>query len=106
LRQSVPVARDIFAAKPGRWSVISGGMKLVCLANNVGRPLKLYDLKADLYELRNLVNRKEFGGRIEAMQTALNRIRREDFLQIEPVADEPQLSEEEKKKLRALGYVR
>jgi len=85
-------------------SIVLDSYKLIFTPMN--KEYELYNLKADPYEEQNLVNIAEYQQRLTDLKTRLQRIDREDFLNIS-VAEKPStLTDEELEKLKSLGYTR
>lgn len=103
--------REIFSETTVWWSsekwmysVVRDGMKLI------HRPtldrFHLFDLKADPGETRDLFFDPAYIRQGDELKRVLARLTTEDLLGLGDVGAPEQLSEEEKEKLRSLGYVR
>lgn len=86
-----------------QYSLIIDGLKLVHYP--AADMYALYDLDADPGENHNLINDAQYVDKVAALKTRLNELRRQDLLRIGAGAGEAyEPSEEELRKLRALGY--
>jgi arylsulfatase A-like enzyme len=66
---------------------------------------QFFDLKNDPHESHNLVNDNKYRHYVKDFKERLHRIRRENLIGQKIVNRPPDLSEEEKAKLRSLGYL-
>ncbi len=110
LREPDGAPREIFAvANPLpsgelRYSLVAGGFKLI---HTPGLDLyELFDLKTDPFEETNLFSLEQHRNRADGMAARLDEIRNEDRLDLPGKAVPRDLSDEEKEKLKALGYFR
>ena len=95
---------DIVAAMRGqRWSIIRSGMKLICHGAPGSGHRELFDLRKDLGEKSNLAGRPERRRQIDELARALKTILRTDRLKVAPPPAR-RLTDEEKRKLKSLGY--
>jgi hypothetical protein len=88
-------------------SIVVDGLKLikVLLREEPYQQYQLYDLRRDPNEKENLINTTGYHERLEDLKTKLERISKEDFLKLTSITTAPQLTPEEKEKLKSLGYV-
>jgi hypothetical protein len=113
LRQQEKTPREIVAEMPSRIrdtaaiSIVVDGLKLikVLLREEPYQQYQLYDLRRDPNEKENLINTTGYHERLEDLKTKLERISKEDFLKLTSITTAPQLTPEEKEKLKSLGYV-
>lgn len=102
--------REIFAvANPLpdgalRYSLVADGFKLI---HTPALDLyELFDLKTDPFEEKNLFSTASHRNRADGLAARLAEIRKEDRLDLRVKAMPRDLSDEEKEKLKALGYFR
>ncbi len=113
LRQQEKTSREIVAVLPSQikdtaaTSIVVDGLKLikVLLREEPYQQYQLYDLRRDPNEKENLINTTGYHERLEDLKTKLERISKEDFLKLTSITTAPQLTPEEKEKLKSLGYV-
>jgi arylsulfatase len=113
LRQQEKTPRGIVAEMQSRVkdtptaSIVVDGLKLikVALREEPYQQYQLYDLRRDPNEKENLIKATEYRERLEDLKTRLERISKEDFLKLTSITTAPQLTPEEKEKLKSLGYV-
>lgn len=87
-------------------SIVNDGLKFIMsYTPSLSRKNELFDLKADMREEHNLANHGGYQQRMEALKSRLNRICGEDLLQLGIVSEIEELTDEERGKLRSLGYV-
>jgi arylsulfatase len=110
LRVAGAPEREIFAeielpfVRGGRrTSLVRDGFRIV--HNRPAGSFELYDLTADPAETRDLAGDAAHASRLAALREALLRLEAEDRLRV-GAAPAPALSEEERRNLEALGYVR
>ena len=84
-------------------SLVYDGFKLI--RTPIHKRYELYDLNADWQESKNLCYDSEHLGRMEDMKVRLDRLYREDLLNVKVGKKPLQLSPEEKAKLKSLGYI-
>jgi len=84
-------------------SILLKGLKLIYTP--LYDQYELFDLNSDPHEEHDLVNDIKYGELVEDLAARLRRIRKEDFLGLRVVNKPPELSDEEIKKLKSLGYV-
>lgn len=83
-------------------SLVLGQYKLIIY----GRSTMLFDILKDPLERQNLASDPSHKGRISQMADELYRLyKKEDFLKVEKPLKKDILTEEEKKKLKSLGYL-
>lgn len=78
-------------------------LKLIYTPRN--RAFELYDLSADPGESINLAYETAYRKRASGMVMALDNLQKEDRLRVRSSSAAPKLSQEEKEKLRSLGYL-
>lgn len=87
-------------------SIVHAGLKFIMsYTPSFSRKNELFDLKADVREEHNLANHGGYQQRMEALKSRLNLICGEDVLQLGIVSEIEELTDEERGKLRSLGYV-
>jgi hypothetical protein len=86
-----------------RLAVARDGIKLVYTSSI--REYQLFDLKQDPGEEKNLFNDIHYREQAADLQALLQRISKEDFLKIRKPPMSRKLSDEEKEKMKALGYI-
>ncbi|MFH1184750.1 MAG: sulfatase [Chloroflexota bacterium] len=97
---------DIVAAMGGKqWSIMRSGLKLICYGAPGRAHREFFDLRQDPHEVRNLADDPAFAKQADEMTRALKAVLKTDRLKIAP-APALKLTEEEKRKLRSLGYTR
>jgi arylsulfatase A-like enzyme len=103
--------REIFAAMKSptvtdgvKFSVVLDGLKLIYTP--LDEQYELFDLKTDAYEERNLIEDGRYQQQTEDLKVRLELIRNEDFLKLDAVNKPQELTDEEREKLKSLGYVR
>ena len=82
-------------------AVISDGMKLIMYGENAF----LFDIQKDFYENRNLANQFQFRSLLGYLVNERQRMRNKDLLCLDIAPQTPELTREEKEKLRSLGYI-
>jgi arylsulfatase len=88
------------------FSIVNDGLKfIVSYTPSFSRKNELFDLKSDVREEHNLANHGGYQQRMEALKSRLNRICGEDLLQLGIVSEIEELTDEDRDKLRSLGYV-
>jgi arylsulfatase A-like enzyme len=113
LRQQEKTSREIVAVLPSQikdtaaTSIVVDGLKLikVLLREEPYQQYQLYDLRKDPIEKENLINATGYREKLGELKTKLERISKEDFLKLTSITTAPQLTPEEKEKLKSLGYV-
>jgi len=85
------------------FSLLLGGHKLIFYPEN--ERYQLYDISKDPNELKNLADDDRYKLTVKDLNDRLRRIRNEDFLNLPVEGNKRVLSDEEKRKLKALGYV-
>ena len=93
-----------WSAEEWMYSVILDGIKLI-QRPNLNR-FHLFDLSSDPGETKDLFNDPAYREQAEDLQRVLARLRDEDLLDLGPISPPDELTEDEKEKLRSLGYVR
>ena len=78
-------------------------MKLVYTSSI--KEYQLFDLKQDPGEEKNLFNDIHYQEQVADLQVMLERICKEDLLKIRKVTKNRKLTDEEKEKMKALGYI-
>ena len=111
LRKEQKTNREIFAAMESpivedgvKFSVVVDGLKLIYTP--IYKQYELFDLNSDPYEEQNLIEDDKYQKQAEDLKIRLNRIRGEDFLKLDTVSKPQELTDEEREKLKSLGYVR
>jgi len=66
---------------------------------------ELFDLKTDRYEEHNLIDEPRYQKQTEDLKVRLKRISRENLLKLGKINNRRKLTDEEKEKLKSLGYV-
>jgi arylsulfatase len=102
-KEIVAEARSPFDKDGDKSSVVVDGLKLIHTIQS-GRD-QLFDLQADPHEEHDLAHDARYRERLEDLRARLNRIRTEDLLGVRRATQPRRLSEEEKRKLKSLGYV-
>lgn len=106
--------KDLFVEQPGpaiifselkkqNFSLISGRLKLLIYGNRAF----LFDIQKDFFEKKTLANHILYQNRLYYMASRIKENRNKDLLGLDTAASEekPELKEEEKEKLRSLGYI-
>ena len=109
LRQPLDANRVIYSEISSRQdgfrgSVVATGMKLIYSA--VTRRFELYDLNADPAEQHDLSADPRQAKALAELTASLQRFTREDRLALTGVGGPQTLTEDERRKLRSLGYVK
>jgi arylsulfatase len=92
-------------SKDGRkFSLVVDGYKLIYTA--ASDKLQLFDLAKDPGEAQDLAENPDYEERKNVLKTKLDRIRTEDLLRLRTAGKSLKLSDEEKRKLKDLGYTR
>ena len=86
-----------------KYSIMVDGLKLIYTMLN--RELELFDMKTDPHENHNLIGNPEYMEDARNLYAGLKRIHDEDFLGLEIVNKPRQMSADELRKMRSLGYV-
>jgi arylsulfatase len=87
-----------------KFSIIRDPFKLIY--TNANQKYELYNIRSDKQEKQNLVAHPQYAEQYEYLKERLLSVILEDRLQIKADQNAPELSNEEKKKLKSLGYVR
>jgi arylsulfatase len=95
--------RSIFSEMPGKYAVIRGNLKLVHHAQV--HKYFLFDIGEDPDESRNLLSDSAYAGSMKPLASALSRFRQENVLRGRVHRNTQRLTEDEREKLKALGYV-
>ena len=110
LRRKHPGDKEIFAemaspmVKDGlKFSLVFGGLKLIYTPRF--RQYELFDLNRDPAETSDLAKDASYQDRLADLRTRLERVGREDLLGLNIVNKPQPLTDEEREKLRSLGYV-
>jgi arylsulfatase len=109
LRRQNATERGIFSemklpwTKGFRLSLALDSMKLVYTSSI--KEYQLFDLKQDPGEEKNLFNDIHYQEQVADLQVMLERICKEDLLKIRKVTKNRKLTDEEKEKMKALGYI-
>jgi len=115
LRKPQPDSRELFAEMATMTttnrvdsSLIYDGLKMIYLADpytpDGENHYQLYNLKADPLEQRDLIDDAAYQERAKDIEERLSRIRKEDFLGMSIPVSANLLTDDEKRKLKALGY--
>jgi arylsulfatase len=103
--------REIFAESAVWWSnerrvyfVLRDGIKLI-YRPSVNR-YHLFDINADPEEEADLVGEARYRQQVAELRRAMIRIRSEDRIQLGHIQEPAKLTEEERQKLKSLGYLR
>ena len=109
LREHTPAGREIFAIVESpldrdgeRASIVVDGLKLV--KNRTTQEIRLYDLRTDPAEELDLSQDSAYRGERRRLEQRLETLRHADRLTLRGVRPDP-VTEEERKALRALGYL-
>jgi choline-sulfatase len=86
-----------------KFCVTCDSLKLIYTPLN--KSFELYDLAADPQEKKNLRHNSSYRKRGGDLVKALEGLPKEDRLHVRPSSPAPNLTEEEKEKLRSLGYL-
>jgi arylsulfatase A-like enzyme len=110
LREKYAEVKEIFSEMNSfivkdriKFSLISDGLKL--LYTPFYQKYQLFDLKIDPYEKNDLINKPKYKQQVETLKLRLHSIRKQDFLGISLMPNPPHITDEEKEKLKSLGYV-
>ena len=95
--------RPVFCEMPGKYAVIENGLKLI-YHEDEGRYM-LFDLRSDPREERDLVAAPEYARYLEPLRADLEGLREQDVFGSAVVRTPASLSEEDREKLKSLGYV-
>ena len=88
------------------FSIVHDGYKFILsYTPSFTKKTALFDLKEDEEEKNNLTNHGKLRQKMESLQSRLHRICGEDLLKLEVIEKTQDLSNEERDKLKALGYV-
>ena len=82
---------------------ILGGTKLIHTSSN--DRFELYDLMSDPHEKKDLAADPTFGDLVRSLRAELTALRSEDRPGLEERYDKPNLSEEQRARLKSLGYL-
>jgi arylsulfatase len=104
--------RNLFADQPEpalilselgleNFSLISGDLKLILYGQNAF----LFDLRKDFFEKHTIANHPLHKNNLYYMRRQVEGLSKEDLLGSEIVHKTPELTEEEREKLRSLGYI-
>jgi arylsulfatase A-like enzyme len=93
----------IFSEMPGKYSVIDDGLKLIQHVET--GEFMLFDVARDPGESENLLANREYAGRARDLAASIQRYRQEDRLGDLVNRDIQSRTADEKRKLKALGYV-
>jgi arylsulfatase A-like enzyme len=99
----LPAGRLAFSEMPGRYTVVGRDLKLIY--HDDENEYMLFDMANDLYESRNLVEAQEYEQHLRPLANRMAKLRSEDLLGGSVKRIAPRLTREERKKLKALGYV-
>jgi arylsulfatase len=109
LRKQHGTKREIFSEMKSllfknkyKFSLVLDDLKLIC--NPQLGQYELFDLKTDHKEVNNLIKDPKYREPAEDLKLRLNRICKEDFLQLHRVEKPLKLTDEESEKLKSLGY--
>ena len=87
-------------------SIVHGGFKFILsYTPSFTKQNELFDLKGDEKEKVNLASQGGLRQKLESLQSRLHQIWGEDLLELEVIEKTQDLSNEERDKLKALGYV-
>jgi arylsulfatase len=95
--------QPVFSEMPGKYSVIESGLKLVFHEDEAR--YMLFDLRSDPLEERDLAAVPEYSGYVAPLAADLADFRAQDAFGSGVVRTPANLSEEDKEKLKSLGYV-
>ena len=111
LRSKPAKSREIFAENRApvmsdniKASIILDGLKLIYTP--MYRQFELFDLTTDPHEERDLIGAAEHQEKVRDLKTRLMRNHMEDLLRLGPIDERPEPTDEEKEKLKSLGYIR
>jgi arylsulfatase A-like enzyme len=93
----------VFSEMPGRYAVIKDGLKLI--HHSADKEFLLFDIAADPDEDRNLIGAAEHRDEARYLAGRLQELQMEDRVGSGVRREASRLTEEEKEKLKALGYV-
>ena len=103
LLEDIPQSRAIFSEMPDRYALIEGGRKIIY--HVAEKEYLLFDLASDPQETVNLVEHAAGNQDVRRMASRLSQLVREDLLGSGVTRKAAILTDDEKEKLRALGYV-
>jgi arylsulfatase A-like enzyme len=112
LRVTDTPQREIFAEKTApnvskdadtKFSIVVDGLKLI--HSPMIEKYELYDLRVDTREQHDIIDDKDKRNEIRSLKAALSRMRDEDLLRIGAANKPLDFTEEEKEKLKSLGYI-
>jgi arylsulfatase A-like enzyme len=103
LLEDIPESRPVFSEMPDRYALIEGGRKIIY--HVAEKEYLLFDLKTDPHETTNLIERATGSQDVRRMASRLSQLVREDLLGSRVTHKAASLTDDEKEKMRALGYV-
>ncbi|MFZ1946250.1 MAG: sulfatase [bacterium] len=103
LLEDEPRPLAVFSEIEGKYSVVEGGMKLVLHADP--QEALLFDLRDDPGEERNLIGDRDYAADLESLAAALDRAAMADRLGQDIQRLPADLTEEDRAKLKSLGYI-
>lgn len=103
-KEIVAEVRSPLAVDGFKVSIVMDGLKLICAP--LFQRYELYDLHSDPREEVDLIRDVKLHDRAEDLIVRLDRILKEDRLKLQPSVPPKELTEEEREKLRSLGYAR
>lgn len=109
LRQPMPAGRSIVSElhpglpeRPTQYSIVVDGLKLIHGVDS--KRYEFYNLAVDPYETKDLSDNKTYAPRVVKLKKKLARRAGEDRLGLRVERREVVLTDEEKRKMRSLGY--
>ena len=87
-----------------KFSIVMNGYKLIYTP--LFHQYELFDIEGDRHEEHNLIDKPKYHNQSERLKTRLDHLIKEDLLKIGQIEKPKELSEEEIKNLKSLGYVR
>jgi len=104
LRRQYATQSEIFAVIGDIVSMTYGGFRLVYTIED--NDYELFDIRTDSHGEHNLIRRPEYRDRVNDLIRRLRRIGEHDSLGLDIINRPPELTDEEKRKLRSIGYAR
>ena len=95
--------RSMFEKEGVGYSLVRDGLKLIY--TRAQERYELYDLVEDPDEIRDLTKEEEYKEVLQDLSVRLHRISEEEFLGLKAAPMHRNLTDEEKNKLRSLGYI-
>ena len=102
-REIISEMNSLLVDNEFRFSIINNGLKLIYTP--LYKQFQMFDLKVDINEEKNLINRPDYKGQVLDLNKRLERAIKEDPLKLKKTLKPKELTEEEIKNLKSLGYV-